>query len=38
VLLIAAQIHVWQRKPKVVAGERPIEAEIPTSRYSELAG
>ncbi|MDR3485493.1 MAG: hypothetical protein P4M05_11370 [Bradyrhizobium sp.] len=38
VLLIAAQIYVWLRKPKVLAGEKPIEAESPTTRYSELAG
>jgi putative tricarboxylic transport membrane protein len=38
VLLIAAQIYVWLRKPKVPTGEKPIEAEIPTTRVSELAG
>ena len=38
VLPIAAQIYVWLRKPKVLAGEKPIEADIPTTRYSELAG
>ena len=38
VLPIAAQIYVWRRKPKVLAGEKPIEADIPTTRDSELAG
>jgi putative tricarboxylic transport membrane protein len=38
VLLIAAQIYVWLRKPKVLAGEEPTGAESPTTRYSELAG
>jgi putative tricarboxylic transport membrane protein len=37
-LLIAAQIDVWLRKPKVLAGEEPIEAENPAMRVSELAG
>ena len=37
-LLIAAQIYVWLRKPAVLAGERPIEAESPAARNSELAG
>jgi hypothetical protein len=26
------------RKPKVLVGEKPIEADIPTTRDSELAG
>ena len=38
VVLIAAQIYVWLRKPKIIAEERAIEAEVPTTRYSELAG
>ena len=38
VLLIAAQIYVWLRKPKVPAGEKPIGAEGSAKRYSELAG
>jgi hypothetical protein len=35
VLPIAAQIYVWLRKPKVLAGEKPIEADIPTTRVSD---
>jgi putative tricarboxylic transport membrane protein len=38
VVLIGAQIYVWLRKPKVIAEERAIEAKVPTTRYSELAG
>src|SRR5450756_3217371 len=38
VLLIAAQIYVWLRKPKIVAEEQAIEAQVPTTSYSELAG
>jgi TctA family transporter len=37
VVLIVAQIYVWLRKPKIVAEERAIEAQVPTSSYSELA-
>jgi putative tricarboxylic transport membrane protein len=37
VVLIAAQIYVSLRKPKLVAEERAIEAAVPTTRYSELA-
>jgi TctA family transporter len=38
VVLIAAQIYVWLRKPKILAEEKAIEAEVPATRYSELAG
>jgi putative tricarboxylic transport membrane protein len=38
VLLIAAQIYVWLRKPKILAEEKAIEAQVPTAPYSELAG
>jgi putative tricarboxylic transport membrane protein len=38
VLLIGAQIYVWLRKPKIVAEEKAIEAQVPETRYSELAG
>ncbi len=35
VLLIAAQIYVWLRKPKILSEEKAIEAQV---QYSELAG
>src|SRR6202165_4844782 len=38
VLLIVAQIYVWLRKPKILAEEKAIEAQVPTTPYSELAG
>jgi putative tricarboxylic transport membrane protein len=38
VVLIAAQIYVWLRKPKVLAEEKAIEGQIPETPYSELAG
>jgi len=38
VLLIAAQIYVWLRKPKILAVEKEIEAQVPATPYSELAG
>jgi putative tricarboxylic transport membrane protein len=37
VLLIAAQIYVWLRKPKILAEEKAIEAQVPSTPYSELA-
>jgi TctA family transporter len=37
VLLIGAQVYVWLRKPKIVAEEKAIEAQVPASGYSELA-
>ena len=37
VLLITAQIYVWLRKPKILAEEKAIEAQIPRSGYTELA-
>jgi hypothetical protein len=37
IVLIVAQIYVWLRKPKIVAEEQAIEAQVPTSSYSELA-
>jgi len=37
VVLIAAQIYVWLRKPKVVAEEKAIEAQVPATSYSEVA-
>jgi hypothetical protein len=37
VLLIGAQVYVWLRKPKIVAEEKVIEAQVPASGYSELA-
>jgi putative tricarboxylic transport membrane protein len=36
-VLIVAQIYVWLRKPKIIAEEQAIEAQVPTSSYSELA-
>jgi len=38
VVLIAAQIYVWLRKPKIVEEEKTIEAQVPATPYSELAG
>ena len=38
VVLIVAQIYVWLRKPKIVAEEQAIQAQVPTTTYSELAG
>jgi len=38
VVLIAAQIYVWLRKPKVVEEEKAIEQQVPATPYSELAG
>src|SRR6266404_3726690 len=38
VVLIAAQIYVWLRKPKILAEEKAVEAQVPTTPYSELAG
>jgi len=38
VVLIVAQIYVWLRKPKIVAEEKAIEAQVPRTSYSELAG
>ena len=37
VVLIVAQIYVWLRKPKIIAEERAIEAQVPQTSYSELA-
>ena len=37
IVLIVAQIYVWLRKPKIIAEEQAIEAQVPTSSYSELA-
>jgi putative tricarboxylic transport membrane protein len=33
-----AQIYVWLRKPKVLAEEQAIQAQVPTTSYSEVAG
>ena len=38
VVLIVAQIYVWLRKPKIIAEEKAIEAQVPRTSYSELAG
>jgi len=38
VVLIAAQIYVWLRKPKILAEEKAIENQVPETPYSELAG
>ena len=38
VVLIVAQIYVWLRKPKIIAEEQAIEAQVPATSYSELAG
>jgi TctA family transporter len=38
VVLIVAQIYVWLRKPKLLAEEKAIEAQVPATPYSELAG
>ena len=38
VVLITAQIYVWLRKPKIIAEEQAIEAQVRTTPYSELAG
>jgi TctA family transporter len=38
VVLIAAQIYVWLRKPKILQEEKAIEAQVPSTTYSELAG
>ena len=38
VVLVAAQIYVWLRKPKVIEEEKAIEQQVPTTPYSELAG
>ncbi len=38
VVLIVAQIYVWLRKPKIIAEEKAIEAQVPATPYSELAG
>jgi hypothetical protein len=38
VVLISAQIYVWLRKPKIVTDEKAIEAQVPATPYSELAG
>jgi TctA family transporter len=37
VVLIGAQIYVWLRKPKLLVEEKAIEAQVPTTPYSELA-
>jgi putative tricarboxylic transport membrane protein len=37
VILIGAQIYVWLRKPKILAEEKAIEAQLPRSGYTELA-
>jgi TctA family transporter len=37
VVLIVAQVYVWLRKPKIVAEERAIEAQVPRTPYSEVA-
>jgi putative tricarboxylic transport membrane protein len=37
VLLIAAQIYVWLRKPKILMEEKAIEAQVPRTPYSEVA-
>ena len=37
VVLIVAQIYVWLRKPKIIAEEQAIEAQVPQTSYSELA-
>jgi hypothetical protein len=36
-VLIVAQIYVWLRKPKIIAEEQAIEAQVPQTSYSELA-
>jgi putative tricarboxylic transport membrane protein len=36
-LLIVAQIYVWLRKPKILAEEKAIEAQVPRTPYSEFA-
>jgi putative tricarboxylic transport membrane protein len=38
VVLIVAQIYVWLRKPKIIAEEQAIQAQVPTTTYSELTG
>jgi putative tricarboxylic transport membrane protein len=38
VLLLAGQVYVWLRKPKLMAEEKAIEMQIPASPYSELTG
>jgi putative tricarboxylic transport membrane protein len=38
VVLVAAQIYVWLRKPKVIEEEKAIEQQVPATPYSELAG
>jgi hypothetical protein len=37
-VLIAAQIYVWLRKPKILQEEKALEAQVPSTPYSELAG
>ncbi len=37
VVLIVAQVYVWLRKPKIIAEEQAIEAQVPVTSYSELA-
>lgn len=38
VVLILAQIYVWLRKPKMPTEKKDIEAQVPVTPYSELAG
>src|SRR6202049_255072 len=37
VVLIGAQIYVWLRKPKIIAEEKAIEAQVPATAFSEVA-
>ena len=37
VVLIVAQVYVGPRKPKIIAEEQAIEAQVPVTSYSELA-
>jgi len=37
VVLIAAQVLVWLRKPKIIAEEQALEAAVPATSYSEVA-
>src|SRR6202140_2561737 len=37
VVLIGAQIYVWLPKPKIIAEEKAIEAQVPATAFSEVA-
>jgi putative tricarboxylic transport membrane protein len=37
VVLISAQIYVWLRKPKIFVEEKAIEAQVPSTAFSEVA-